>query len=78
MNLAALAAGTYTIVLSDGQYIANAVDDNGTLGEGFTDFTGDQFCNVDINGSARPNTSGNYALAPSDACPCALIPTDGH
>jgi hypothetical protein len=40
MSLASLAAGTYTVVLSDGQYIANAAFDNGTLGEGFTDFTG--------------------------------------
>ncbi len=72
MNLGLLAAGTYTIVLSDGQYIANAVFDNGTLGEGFTDFTGGAFCNTSINGADCPNTSGAYALdvtSPSVATP---------
>ena len=29
-----LATGLYTVVLGDGQSIANAVFDNGTLGEG--------------------------------------------
>jgi hypothetical protein len=62
MDLGVLAAGTYTILLSDGQYIPNAVFDNGTLGEGFSDFTGGTFCNALINGVACPNTSGNYAL----------------
>lgn len=59
-----LDAGTYTVVLSDGQYQANAVFDNGTLGEGFADFTGDTFCNVivDSNSDACPNDSGAYAL----------------
>jgi hypothetical protein len=62
MNLSDLAAGTYTIVLSDGQYIANAVFDNGTLGEGFSDLTGSAFCNL-ANGSTNcPNTTGTYAL----------------
>jgi hypothetical protein len=62
MSIADLAAGTYTIVLSDGQYIANAVFDNGTLSEGFTDLTGGVFCNL-ANGSVDcPNTSGAYAL----------------
>ena len=53
MNLS-LAPGTYTLILSDGNYIANAVFDNGTLGEGFSDFTGGAFqtCNgVDANGN---------------------------
>jgi hypothetical protein len=62
MTLSGLAAGDYTIVLSDGLYIANAVFDNGTLGEGFTDFTAGQFCNLAINGADCPNTSGAYAL----------------
>jgi hypothetical protein len=57
-----LAAGTYTVVLSDGQYTANAVYDNGTLGEGFTDLTGGVFCNASVNGVDCPNTSGAYAL----------------
>ena len=63
MTLASLAPGTYTVVLSDGQYIANAVFDNGTLGEGFTDFTGGIFCNLDINGASCPDPLGGaYAL----------------
>ncbi len=62
MTLPSLAAGTYTVVLSDGEYQANAVFDNGTLGEGFTDFTGGGFCNIDINSVACPNTSGAYAF----------------
>jgi len=43
-----LAAGTYTIVLSDADYIPVALYDNGTLGEGFLDLTGGAFqtCNV--------------------------------
>ena len=69
MNLTSLAAGTYTVVLADGQYQANAVFDNGTLGEGFVDFTGavynndgtiatpGQFCNITINGVACPANS---------------------
>src|ERR1017187_8227156 len=59
MTLAMLAAGTYTVILSDGQYIPQAVFDNGTLGEGFSDFTGGGFCNLSINGVDCPNTSGN-------------------
>jgi len=62
MNLTNLAAGDYSVVLSDGQFIANAVFDNGTLGEGFSDLTGGTFCNLIINGEACPNTSGAYAL----------------
>ena len=57
-----LVPGTYTVLLSDGQNIANAVFDNGTLGEGFTDLTGEAFCNLNINGVDCPNTSGAYAL----------------
>ena len=45
-TFASLAAGTYTILLSDGNYLPGALFDNGTLGEGFADFTAGQFCNV--------------------------------
>jgi PEP-CTERM motif-containing protein len=63
MTLSSLAVGTYTVVLSDGQYQANAVFDNGTLGEGFTDFTGGGFCNLqDSNNVTCPNSSGAFAL----------------
>jgi hypothetical protein len=37
----ALAAGTYTVLLTDGNYIPAAIfESNGTLGDGFIDFTG--------------------------------------
>ncbi len=63
MTLPSLAPGTYTVVLSDGQYISNAVFDNGTLGGAFSDFTGGLFCNVDINGAACPDPLGGaYAF----------------
>jgi MYXO-CTERM domain-containing protein len=35
-----LLPGQYTVLLSDAEYIPNAVFDDGTLGEGFTDLTG--------------------------------------
>ncbi|MGB0036710.1 MAG: DVUA0089 family protein [Candidatus Acidiferrales bacterium] len=61
-----LAPGTYTLVLSDADYIANAVFDNGTLGEGFTDFTGGVFqtCNgIDLGGNpVCANDSVNWAF----------------
>jgi hypothetical protein len=64
MTLAGLGAGIYTIVLSDGQYQANAVFDDGTLGEGFADLTGGAFCNIvdTTTGTPCPNTSGAFAL----------------
>jgi hypothetical protein len=64
MTPPALAAGTYTIVISDGQYQANAVFDNGTLGEGFSDLTGGIFCNVVVDASSDPcpNNSGAWGL----------------
>jgi hypothetical protein len=73
MTVPALAAGTYTVVLSDGEYIADAVFDNGMLGEGFTDFTGGNFCNIEINGVSCPNTSGAYALD-IDGLPASGVP----
>ena len=73
MTLSSLAAGTYTVILTDGQYVPQAVYDNGTLGEGFSDFTGGAFCNIAINGVDCPNTSGAYAFditgLPSSAVP---------
>jgi PEP-CTERM motif len=60
-----LAAGMYTVLLSDGQYIpAAAIGAGSTLGDGFFDFTGGVFCNtVDVTTStACPNTSGAFAL----------------
>jgi hypothetical protein len=63
-----LAAGMYTVLLSDGQYVPCAADSTGcaTLGDGAFDFTGGfpggSFCNADFNGVACPNTSGAWAL----------------
>jgi len=63
MTLPSLAAGTYTVLLSDGQYVPLAVGDNGTLGEGFNDFTGGVFCNIVINGVSCPDPNGGaYAF----------------
>jgi hypothetical protein len=62
ITLTSLAAGTYTVILTDGQYVPQAVFDNGMLGEGFNDFTGGGFCNIAINGVNCPNTSGAYAF----------------
>jgi hypothetical protein len=56
-----LSAGTYTVLLSDANYIPNAIYDNGALSEGFTDLTDGVFQTCDTNGSCiTPN--GNYAV----------------
>jgi hypothetical protein len=78
----ALGAGTYTVLLSDAGYIPNAVFDNGTLGEGFTDLTGGAFqtcVNADncITGTANwafdITTSGASSVPePSTFCPAGL------
>jgi hypothetical protein len=62
MTIPTLAAGMYTVVLSDGNYIAGAVFDDGTLGEGFADLTGGAFCNLLINEVGCPSSSGAYAI----------------
>jgi PEP-CTERM motif len=73
MSLSALDAGTYTVVFSDGQYIANAVFDNGTLGEGFSDLTGGVFCNIANNGVNCPNPLGGaYALDITTTSPSSV------
>jgi hypothetical protein len=74
MTLPSLAAGTYTIVLSDGQYIPKAVFDNGTLGEGFSDFTGGGFCNVLINGVGCPDPLGAAYAFDITGLPGAAVP----
>ncbi len=79
MTLPSLAAGTYTVVLSDGQYVPQAVFDNGTLSEGFDDFTGGVFCNIDINGVGCPDPRGGaYAFditgLPEGSVPLPLVP----
>jgi len=67
MLFSSLAAGTYTVLLSDGQFVPNAALGAGaTFGDGFSDLTGGQFCNIaDFTNGVEtdcPNTSGAYAL----------------
>lgn len=60
-----LAAGTYTILLTGGEYIPNAVFETaGTLGDGFTDFTGGAFqtCNTTGSGTECVTPTANWAL----------------
>jgi hypothetical protein len=60
-----LGPGAYTLMLSDALNDANAVFDNGTLGEGFTDFTGGVFqtCNTDSAGSTTcADDTSNFAF----------------
>lgn len=59
---AALAAGTYTLVLSDANYIPDAVYDNGALSEGFTDFTAGVFQTCDPVSNACIAPTANYAV----------------
>lgn len=59
MNLE-LATGTYTLLLSDGAYLPNAIFDNGTLSEAFTDLTGGAF--QTCNGATCVNDTGNWAF----------------
>ena len=80
-----LSAGTYTLLISDANYIPNAVFDNGTLGEGFTDFTGGAFqtCNVvgstttcatdDANWAFDVTTSGSSTPPPMPEPPAFFL-----
>jgi hypothetical protein len=78
MSLSSLAAGTYSVVLSDGQYIAGAVFDNGTLGEGFADLTGGVFCNIENNGVSCPDSLGGaYALDITTTSTASSVPEPG-
>jgi hypothetical protein len=57
-----LAAGTYTLVLTDANYIPAAVFDNGALSEGFVDLTGGAFQTCDSTDNACITPNGNYAV----------------
>jgi hypothetical protein len=57
-----LTAGTYTLVLTDANYIAIAIYDDGALSEGFTDLTAGVFQTCDPVSNACITTSGNYAV----------------
>jgi PEP-CTERM motif-containing protein len=66
MSFSSLAPGTYTVLLSDGQFIPlAAVGGGSTLGDGFLDLTGGQFCNIADFADGEtdcPNLSGAFAL----------------
>jgi hypothetical protein len=55
----ALAAGTYTLLLTDANYIPTSIYDNGALSEGFADLTGGVFQTCD---SACITPNGNFAV----------------
>jgi len=57
----ALSAGIYTLVLTDANYIPQAVYDNGTLSEGFVDLTSGVFQTCDPVANACITPNGNYA-----------------
>ncbi|MFY9801947.1 MAG: DVUA0089 family protein [Candidatus Acidiferrales bacterium] len=72
-----LAAGTYTIVLSDGQFIPlAALGASTTFDNSFFDFTGGVFCNLqDVDtGTACPNTSGAFAFDVTESGPSTPAP----
>lgn len=58
----ALSAGTYTLLLTDANYIPQAVFDSGALSEGFVDFTGGAFQTCDSASNACITPNGNYAV----------------
>jgi len=62
LQFTGLAAGTYTVLLSDGEYIPNAVfETTGFLGDGFTDLTGGVFQTCEDASDCNTDT-GNWAL----------------
>ena len=63
MQFTGLAAGTYTVLLSDGEYIPFATFEGpgGVLGDGFVDFTAGVFQTCDTNGDCNDDTA-NWAL----------------
>src|SRR5581483_6985856 len=60
----ALAAGTYTLVLTDANYQPGAIYDGGVLSEAFVDFTGGaaQFQTCDPVANVCINPNGHYAV----------------
>jgi hypothetical protein len=76
-----LAAGTYTLLLSDANYIPVAINDNGALSEGFTDLTAGVFQTCDPTANACITPNGNYAVditSPGLVNPAFLLtPTPG-
>jgi hypothetical protein len=62
MQTGLLSSGTYTLILTDANYIPNAIYDNGTLSEGFTDLTAGVFQTCDPNDNTCITPNGNYAV----------------
>ncbi len=83
LQFTGLAAGTYTILLSDANYIPNAVyETKGYLGDGFTDFTAGVFqtcydasdCNTDTaNWALDITTPGNAPTSTPEPASLALL-----
>ena len=70
-----LAAGTYTVLLTDGAYIPNAVfETGGTLGDGFTDFTGGAFQTCNGSDCITPTASWALDITTPDATVSAPEP----
>jgi hypothetical protein len=77
LSFTALAAGSYTIIISDGQFIPlAALGASTTFDDSFFDFTGGVFCNLqDVDtGTACPNTSGAWALDVTESGPSVPAP----
>lgn len=81
LTFTGLAAGTYTVLLSDGQYIPCADVSLGcaTLGDGAVDLTGGVFCNLDDVDTSTPcpNTSGAWALDVTVSSSAPPVPEPG-
>jgi hypothetical protein len=77
LQFTGLAAGTYTVLLTDGEYIPNAIFESspGFLGDGFTDLTGGVFqtcvdandCNTDTANWALDITTPAGSTVPEPA-----------
>ena len=63
LQISNLPAGFYTLVLTDANYLPDAIFDNGALSEGFTDLTGGalQTCNTGGDGTCVDRSS-NFAV----------------
>ena len=70
-----LAAGEYTVLLTTGSYIPNAVFGGGTLGDGFTDLTGGAFQTC-VGENCKEDTA-NWALDITTSDSGAPVPEPG-
>jgi hypothetical protein len=71
-----LAAGSYTLLLSDANYIPAALNDNGSISEGFTDLTAGVFQTCDPVADACITPNSNYAVditSPGLVYPAVLL-----